>query len=390
MMDDERALADRLAEVNVPPTTVRVEDLVRDGRRRAFRRRATTASGGVALVAVAVFAIPSILNGVTTDRAQPAASASASASPTAQPSPSARACAIAELAVPAGVDGVSASGVDPTGRYIIGTGSKGQDFIPMLWTDGKPQVLPVRGTSGQPTAVNAAGVVVGIGFDGNKQFLFRYADGVVTKLRMPSGGPWLAYPEPDINAAGDIVVNIKPPENGGVSSAGSRTVIWRAGAVTPVRLPLGENDHVFAITDGGALVGTRYRDGVGAAGYAWDQQGHGVKLSVPAGQTGAAYAGRGDWAAGGIWPDMSGMLWNIRTGVRTPVPTDGPLNSVNSSGWTVMTGGRLFRDGAIIALPGGPGERIYPRAVSDSGLVVGAVATGSEASERVGPRTWQC
>ncbi|NUT35750.1 MAG: hypothetical protein HOV79_22065 [Hamadaea sp.] len=84
------------------------------------------------------------------------------------------------------------------------------------------------------------------------------------------------------------------------------------------------------------------------------------------------------------------MLWNIRTGDRTPVPTDGPLTDVNAHGWAVMSEGRLFRDGAIVALPVESGETAYPQGVSDGGLIVGSVSTGPRESARVEPATWRC
>ena len=393
MTDDEQELIARLVEVDAPPSRLGVDDVVRAGRKRAFRRRATAGTGSVAL-AVALLAIPVALKGVgahpqpqagTPVAGSPSAAASASPSATAAPAQ----CQMSALTVPAGQRNVTATGVDPTGRHVIGHGTSGQNFIPILWTDGQPKVVPVHGRSAELGAVNSQGVAVGIVTDATlkQEDVFRYANGTVTRLKMPAGH-WHPYPAPSINAAGDVIVNVEPSGNSG--GEGSIVLLWKAGSVTPVKLPLPKAANAFSITDDGMIVGGTYVDGLGKDAYVWDQKGNGRKLATPAGQTAAAYAGRGDWATGGYWPEQSIVLWNLRTGVVTTVPEVGPGLRVNGSGW-VTAWGKLFREGAQVALPTAQGHRADAQDVSDNGLVVGgeqAMVGKEEVS--LGPRVWQC
>ncbi|MCW3838633.1 hypothetical protein ONA70_00775 [Micromonospora yasonensis] len=393
-MNEEQELRDRLREVDVPASRVEIDELVRAGRRRAFRRRSVQGAGGVALATALLLAVPSI---VTTAGARPgtapasvpaAASVPASAEATAStaPTPSAGACPVAELPVPSGMTDLTASGVDPTGRYVIGNSVVGQDFRPVLWTDGKPQALPLPGKSVQVTAVNAGGVVVGLVENAKQEYVFRYEKRAYTRLRMPPG-KWHVYPTPAINAAGDVVINAEPRGNSGGKD--SIILFWKAGQTTPVTLPLPTDGDAFGITDDGEIVGTMYRNGVGIAAYVWDQKGNGRKLKVPAGETGAAYATRGDWATGGLWPSQSAALWNLRTGEVSQLPTDGPGESVNASGWVVASGA-VLRDGAPIELPVPSGQTGLAAAVSDTGLVVGHARTSGGDNRNLGPRVWRC
>ncbi|GGR99476.1 hypothetical protein GCM10010169_50130 [Micromonospora fulviviridis] len=391
-MNDEQELRNRLRAIEVPASRIEIDGLVRAGRRRAFRRRSVVGAGGVALATALLLTAPSIL---TTTGARPdAAPAGPAPGATGAPEPAgadrtatapAAACQPSELPLPAGMKNVTAAGVDPTGRYVVGNDVVGQDFRPVLWTDGKPQALPVPGRSVQVTAVNAAGVAVGLVEDGRQEYVFRYQKGAYTRLRTPPGN-WHVYPTPGINAAGDVVINAEPSGNHG--GEGSIVLLWRAGSTEAVKLPLPDGANVFDITDDGTVVGAMYRKGVASAAYAWDQQGRGRKLTAPAGQTAAGYAAQGDWATGGLWPSRSAALWDLRTGALTPLTADGPGDAVNAAGW-VVAGGLLLRDGAAVELRMPGGQEDLAVAVSDTGLVVGHARPGGDA-ENAGPRVWRC
>lgn len=389
-MNDEQELRDRLRAIEVPASRIEIDGLVRAGRRRAFRRRSVAGAGGVALATALLLTAPSVLTtaGARPDAApagaSPDATGATGAGTTAAASPAP--CQPSELPLPSGMRNVTAAGVDPTGRYVVGNEVVGQDFRPVLWTDEKPQALPVPGKSVEVTAVNAAGVAVGLVQDARQEYVFRYQQGAATRLRTPPGN-WHVYPRPAINAAGDVVINAEPSGNSGGED--SVVLLWRAGSTEAVRLPLPDGANAFDITDDGTVVGALYRDGVASAAYAWDQQGKGRRLAAPAGETAAGYAAQGDWATGGLWPSRSAALWNLRTGELTRLTTDGPGDAVNTSGW-VVAAGVLLRDGAAVDLRMPGGQTGLAVAVSDTGLVVGLARPGGDGTENSGPRVWRC
>jgi hypothetical protein len=293
---------------------------------------------------------------------------------------------VTELPVPAGMTDVTAGGVDPTGRYIVGNDVAGQDFRPVLWTEGRPRALPVPGKSVQVTAVNARGTAVGLVEDGEQEYVFRYENGAYTRLSTPPGD-WHVYPTPAVNASGDVVINAEPRGNSG--GRGSIVLLWRAGSTAAVKLPLPTGANAHAITDDGTVVGAVYRNGMAGAAYAWDQRGKARKLALPAGETGAAYAARDGWATGGLWPSRSAALWDLRTGEVTQLTVDGPGEAVNTAGW-VVANGIVLRDGAAAELQVPGGQTGLAAAVSDTGLVVGQAHGGSPEVRNLGPRVWRC
>jgi len=249
----------------------------------------------------------------------------------------------------------------------------------------------------QLTGVNSQGVVVGLMGIGPNEQTFRYQNGKYTRLKTPAGS-WHAYPQPVINTAGDIVVNVEPAGNSG--GEGSIVLFWPAGQIVATKLPLPAGANVMAILDDGTLVGAQYKNGEAIAGYTWDQQGRGHKLTTPNGQTGAAYAARGDWATGGFWPAMSTARWNLRTGEFAELPTpagaetapalNGDLGAgeqVNANGWVVASGYALHDGGgAHLTVP--KGQKGSAVAISDDNVVVGQALSSS--GTVLGPRTWHC
>lgn len=411
-MSLEDNLRDRLEAVPAPPTRIDVESLVDAGRRRAFRRRAAEAAGGVAVVAAVLLAVPVALNAAGADPVSPPPVAEGSTDPTtartdtatagptkpgpspttASPSPTSTpsplVCVMEELPVPNGVRQLEPKAVDPTGRYIVGNHTVGQNFRAVLWTDGRPRALPVDGDSVQATAVNSSGVVVGLLVEENKDFVFRYEGGKLSRLRTPEGD-WNLYPEPAINSAGDIVVNAKRRSDNGEKMV----LLWKAGSSDPVKLPLPADAIVHDINDDGTLVGGIYPDGTGQDAYAWTQTGDGRKLERSARADGATgYAVAGDWATGGVWRNGQPrtVVWNIRTGAVTELATGSPGIAVNSLGWAVMQRGYLVRAGADIGLDVPSGQFGRAMDVADNGLVVGFTLDQKRDSAYVGPRVWRC
>jgi hypothetical protein len=406
-MSLEDNLRYRLEAVETPPSRVDVEMLVVAGRRRAFRRRSAEAAAGVALVAAVLLAVPWVLSAAKADPVTPPLGGSGA--PTIPPAvtPSSTAapaltvpadrplrCAMEKLPVPSGRKAVVASAVDRTGTYIVGNDVVGQNYRAVLWTDGRPQALPVEGESVEATAVNSSGVVVGLVSEGAEKYVFRYHEGTFTKLATPPGD-WHVYPDPAVNAAGDIVINAEPSGNSG--GEGSIVLLWKAGAATATEVPLPTGADVLGIGDDGTLVGAMYTDGAADDAYVWDQRGNERKLKRPAGATtAAAYAVAGDWATGGVWrdSDVTAALWNIRTGAVTELRTTEVGQAVNASGWVIDALGRLVRDGAAIELATPDGQSGKARDVSDTGLVVGTAVSVDQEHEGAAyfgaPRVWRC
>ncbi|MCW6009623.1 hypothetical protein K1W54_34545 [Micromonospora sp. CPCC 205371] len=392
-MDDEQELRNRMEAVDAPSSRIEIDALLQAGRRRAFRRRSVRAAGGVGLATAVLLAVPSILNATG---ASPAPREDvAGASPTTSDGPVGP-CQMTELPVPPGMSGVEVEAVDPTGRYIVGNSTVGQNFRPVLWVDEKPSALPVIATSVQVTAVNASGVVVGLAHDLPDEYVFRYENGAYTRLRTPPG-EWHVYPTPAINAAGDIVINAEP--RGKAEGEDSIVLLWKAGSTTATQVPLPTEANVYDITDDGTLVGGTYEKGYAAAAYTWDQSGKPRKLEMPGGEKGIARAARGEWVTGSL--SLAPARWNLRTGEVTklgpPLPPDaldkdgpGPGVQVNASGW-VVTGsprGSLLREGDPIDLVVPAGQASDVKGVSDTGLVVGQARDKNHSI--LGPRTWRC
>ena len=390
-MMDEQQLRERLGTVEVPPTRLQVSDLVDAGRRRVLRRRGIRAGCAVALATGVLVAVPSLVFG---------SGGSAPAQP-ADTRKGAVSCDVTRLPAPAGLQSITAAGVDPTGTYVIGNSITGQResgsvksgtvhlVAPILWVNGQPQALPVQGKSTSAAAVNAGGVVAAVAGDEQWTSVVRYVDGVPEKLTPPAGN-WIYLGYLSINAKGDVLVNARhqtDPEGKGI------VLLWKAGAQKATQLPLPANAEGLEILDNGTIVGDilkgpKIND---LSSYAWNQQGVGHKLKTPAGQSGGVNAARGDWATGNLWPSGTAARWNLRTGAVTDLGIHAPASAINAGGW-IITDGTLQRDGRSLTLVtsvGVPGE---PVDVSDNGVVVGSILSSDKdgAVVRGGALTWQC
>ncbi|MBM2618770.1 hypothetical protein JIG36_24740 [Actinoplanes sp. LDG1-06] len=381
MNDEEQQLRNRLERIIAPPSRLEAETMLDAGRRQVFRRRSWQAAGGVALATGVVVAVPVVMR-------EPDAAPPAPAYVADSVTPVKKNCQMTALAMPKGAKEATAEGVDPSGRYIIGHDFSGQNFKPILWTDGVPKRLPQVEKSVQLTTVNASGVVAGLATEGNLEYAFRYENGRYTRLKTPPGD-WHIYPWPMMNAAGDIVINAEP--DGKIEGEDSIALFWAAGSTTAVKLPLPEEANVYDITDDGMIVGGSFVNGEGRDAYVWDRTGHGRKLAAPAGMRSVAYAAEGDWATGGLWPATGSgkpALWNLKTGAVTKLDGDGPGDSVNRD-QLVVASGKLIRDGKVVGLPAPKGQETSARAVANTGLIVGVAQDASNDGPTT-PRTWKC
>ena len=366
-MSDEQMLRDRLIQVTVPDSHVDIMQVLPVARRRVARQRIAVAVGAAALTIAAVAAVPVFL---------PAHKTATGIAPAAPPQQkkAATPCVPAKLASPnkAAKDLVPEE-IDPTGRYIVGNYSEGQDFRPVLWTDGKPKALPLVADSVQVTDVNSHGVAVGLADMKHSRAgeVVRWANGQWTTLRLPAG-EWNPYPEPRINDRGDIIINVEPATS--LEGKGAFALLWPAGATQPVRLKLPKRAEARDIAEDGRIVGSIDNDDA----WIWQQNGKGERFTKPTGKSVVASVTRGDWVAGGLWPDQTVEVWNRKTGERTSMgPGDGPAAAVNSSGWVVTLTWVLYRDGQPVDLDGGRASD-----VSDTNVVIGL--------QQEQPVTWRC
>jgi hypothetical protein len=246
-----------LLEAAPAPPRVDLDEAIGTARRRRRRHRVAGASGAVAAVAIIAVAVPLGIDAVRTHTppvAAPATRTSASAgapSASASAAPTSLSCTERLLPVPDGVTMalVGANGGDPTGRYLIGRSYPhgGSHEQPLIWDNGVPHKVPIKGDDANLTAVSSNGTAVGESFAGETQSAFIYRNGHVAKL----GG---------LTNVGPVAVN-----NAGVIAgvqndhSTNRPIVWRTPASSAKYLPLpgskwrGSPD---AVLDDGTIVGT--------------------------------------------------------------------------------------------------------------------------------------
>ncbi|MEH1129548.1 hypothetical protein [Micromonospora sp. CPCC 206061] len=389
-----------LEGAHVPPPRVDLERAVESGV-RVKRRRWYAAAGGVtALAMVGTFALTQALgsplaegpDGVDTlvgDSAKPYSD-----------------CTVNALPMPDEQEFAGYVAADPTGRYAVGgvAGPNGETR-PVLWTDGKPQVLKVRAKSAEARDVNAAGVVVGSATaETGREFAWLYRDGKVRELETPDlSGSVIARA---ITERGDVLGDVW-------TSRRSATVFWKGDdldAVVQVKLPgdVGARD----LDEDGAMVGGTQLEADGKAGrpMAWALDGAPKPLALPEGFTGGqATAVRGGWAVGwvskappettepsvsrpgGVEPAAPAnesqtyipARWELATGAVTTWPDRvGPAEAVNAAGWVVLTsppnGGSaaVVRDGQVYELD--ESENGFPMTLSDDGRRLYGMPIGND------------
>ncbi len=357
-------LAIDLPGIVVPPA----EQITERGRKRQRRQNVQLATVITAVAAILITAglvsrgqAPPLLP-------QPSLSPSVSASPV----PTDHRWSAAQLPAPDGLQGyASVSGVDPSGRYIIGHINE----VAVLWDNLVPVMLPPA-TAGLrqivPHAVNVHGVVVGTGErqggkEGNVSWVYR--DGKTTVLAKPSADE--RYEALAINAHGDILG----------SAPNTGVLRWKdtsPGTVAP-QPGLG---NVSEIADDGTIAGGT---GDGDQPGLLTPQGFQQLAQRPGKPGGKVFSLCGDWAGGWVPGDSGGATaaarWNLRTGeLRFFTDYRAPVLDIACDGSFVISyaGAVLVNsDGRQVALPSLPGTT-FPETQAvgisaDGKIIVGAL-----------------
>ncbi|GLZ62488.1 hypothetical protein [Micromonospora sp. NBRC 107095] len=384
-VDDQR-IAALLRSVSVPEPRVDVSRAVRDGRRRRQRRRVAGVAALTVLAGVGVVGAVQV-GGTASSPAPttPALAVSPAATGSAAPRPPVT-CQASWLSQP--IDGpvAVAVGVDPTGRYVVGDIGTGQeDGRVVLWTDGRPVVLPK--TARHAAAVNASGHVVGTDGDGTG---WVYRDGKLRPLATPPG--YDAVLVHAVNARGDIVGTARRSDDS------HQAVRWSTAQPQTYRLIGQRGSTATGITDDGTIVGEMDQQP-----YRWTPQGVGAALTVPEGYPRASVeSAQGEWAVGMVPGGSNGdavqmlpVRWNLATGAVGLLPFPG-ASGISGEGEVLVGDGApliVAPDGTSRRLPGRPEVRATEpgtytaEGISDDGLtVVGAVYE----NQAYRPLVWRC
>ncbi|MFE9918079.1 hypothetical protein ACFYPG_23250 [Micromonospora sp. NPDC005553] len=383
---DEQRIAELLRAAPVPEPRVDLSRAVRDGRRRRRRRRV----GGIAALTVlaGVGVVGAVQAGATTGPPAPTPPALA-VTPENTGSNAPRppvTCQASWLPQPVKGSVAVANSVDPTGRHIVGDIGTGQeDGRVVLWTDGRPVVLPA--TARHAAAVNTRGYVVGTNGDGTG---WLYRDGKLRFLATPPG--YDAVLVHAVNGRGDIVGTARRSDDS------YQAVLWSTDHPQKHRLVGQPGSSATGITEDGTIVGT-----VDDRPYRWTPQGVGATLAVPDGYPRASVeSAQGEWAIGMVPGDqrsgavqMLPVRWNLATGAVSLLPFPGASGIAGSGEVLVADGAPLLvaPDGTSRRLPGRPEVRATEagtytaEGISGDGLtVVGAVYE----NEAYRPLVWRC
>jgi len=409
MSDDVERDADVrgwLSSVEPPELRLTPAATIRAGRTRARRRRLVV-SGAAAIAVLAVAAMPAVASNLRQGGRTPA--------PSEQPGASASAavvCKATPLAVPDGLarkgalkNIVIATAIDPSGRYIVGRthGSVNNSPAAVLWTDGKPAILPTEGEDVVPTAVNSHGVVVGRGWmkaapPMSGGFAWIYRDGKASQLTMPSG-----YTQdlgsPTVNEAGAVLAIVYTPDR-----SHQAVVLWSAGATDQPQVLSALSDKsirgVGFGTDGKPVAWSRSAKGP----VLWSADGRHRTLPLVGGKSGWVVTTiRGPWAVGTALPESGKvsqvpLRWDLRGGELTVLPAArlGNAVDVNPAGDVLVWNEIVRADGRVVTLTVPAGRQAAAVGFSDAGTtIVGLVGPEKEAtspSEVVPevPTVWHC
>jgi hypothetical protein len=367
----------RYARQDVPASGLQAADVLVEARRRTRRRTRLAGAAAGAVTVLVAFGAAAVVRTVVPASVTVAGSG----------------CVVDQLGIPAGTTGgVAATGIDPSGRYVIGlTGARDAPRA-VLWTDGTVTVLPAAFT---PQAVNTAGVIVG--FTGPNQHDDPHQRPVVYV-----GTQLIALPLPDrgvsgaayaVNSHGDVLGTVIRADRSPVA------VRWRTtGTVAIVTTVAGASG--LGLNDNGVAVGF---DLPGQHALRWAADGVTTALPVPHGaESASAAAATDDWAVGdaslastGSKDDLTAQAavrWNLRTGAVELIAGISGLR-VSASGTVAGTTGTgapaLWRNGQIHTLPLRPGI-IYPGGslsgiTADGHTLVGGVEVSAGPINTSGP-----
>lgn len=395
-------------ERRTTPPAVSIERAMADGQRVVVRRRAFGATAVAGIAALAIFgAFTASGNDAARSQTVPGTVGSTQ-SPGVLPSR----CTLEGLQLPPELKAktnVHPTRLDSSGRFLVGqvAGLSDEAVDGILWDNGKPTRLSFPGIGQMYSDVNAAGVVVG-------HTIERKGDGARAmvlsggKLSTLSGGALGMATA--INDAG-VIVGIRWD----VKNGPSQPVRWDSATSAATVLPLPSGAELAGIADigeDGTIIGNLSEVGGRNRGYVWQPDGTGRALPMPKlpdGQTaGSASLERvhGEWIIGVAFTKAfitearasteSGtiVVWNTRTWqARTiaeltvrDITNAGLMVGSDQAGQPVLqlADRRLELAGA----GGGTGNSVLrPYSVSDDGKVV-AGQRGMNASD--GPVLWRC
>ena len=397
---DRIDLEQMLDEVELKGTKIDLGEVIREGTRYRRRRRLTEIAGGsaVAAIVVAAIAVPLALHATSqAATATPAASGHTPKTVATSTAPGASGtCKATSLALPKGMKNYETSAIDPSGRYVVGWASSNVIYGGMFWDNGKPTVMHVPGKP-EFDDVNTQGVVVGStfahGFQGGEN-VYTWKNGSTTLLRYPMAGKWHPY-ETFINSRGDVVTTAEP--RGSSGGGGAVVVVWRAGQVTGVKLPLKIGSADTGIADDQLIAADIPAGKRKSIGVVVDYTGkvlHKLSAGLMTNQVSPTgnlvlvqHAGLG--VKGGPGGQVSS--WNMQTGALTT------LNPGISGGWAINAHNTVL-DGANTVWAGKNSYRLAKvgandhwstglGSISDTGVVVGQLYNGKGVSI---PTEWHC
>jgi hypothetical protein len=386
-----------LAVEPLPNPVVDIDRAIAAGRRGKRRRRALA---GAALAAVGVLTVTATVGIVRSDRAavDPSATLDPAAAGAGPPS-----CRIEPLAVPGGSRPVRVTGMDPTGRFVVGQGlptdNTTADLSTLIWDNGRPTEVRLPGTQQEIADITPSGLAAGTYYQGGLPHPVVVRDGQVTPLAGVYAGQVMA-----INGAGTVVGT-------DIHSAKATPVPVRwdspTSQATDLPLPAGFPYGIaFDIADDGTIVGAVTNDSGDSRPYVWPAGGAAHELPLPAGAGALPTAVSGEWAAGsrtvtgGNGHDVRvGVVWNLRTGELTELPGFGPRD-IAANGWmvgvdatrhpgaTLLAGGRAVPLPALAALTNDATNMVV--AISLDGRVLAGQSDASTAPDTTTPVLWRC
>lgn len=301
-------------------------------------------------------------------------------------------CELAELPYPDDAVYGFAYAVSPSGEFVAGTFNTEPvetNREAILWRDGEPLSLQMPGFA-KAEGVNDSGVVVGYGIDDWEVYPYVEADGEVTQVPGVEFGR--AY---SVNSDGDVAGQRLDTRLKG------EPFVWRPGAEEAETLPLHDDGahegSAQDIGDDGTVVGWYEAAEREIRPYAWDADGSGRELPMPADPDPDhpdvyALQVAGDWAVGTNGADA--LRWDL-TGDEAPEVLElDRANDVNGEGHVAGTVGNqavLLTDDGLVELPS---LGTYPRpatasGVSADGQTVSGYVDHPDTAGNV-PAVWHC
>jgi hypothetical protein len=288
---------------------------------------------------------------------------------------------------------------DRTGRYLVGSaGSPGGTQWPVLWEDGKLAALNLPATVAA-VAVNSAGALVGrstVDSSGplTESGIWVYTVGHLSYLPRIAGDHGARYYVSGINDRGDVVGIASAYGANGASVL--TLVVWPAADPSHYHIlspPTGTRfvppamERFADILDDGTVVAAVTVPGASGNvdrpaldAYAWNSDGTGRYLVLPARAATYGFAATDGWYAARLTTDPDAVRrFDLDTGTSTRYPDMLTVTAVNRSGWLVGA----TADGHPVAVLGarsvpldppadnsaGPGT--IPMTISDDGAVIG-------------------